>query len=386
MTLRVGIVGCGVIASGYHLPAWMAHDSAEVVGAADPVWSSLERMQVLAGLEAEQIHSDPMALVGRSDVDVIDVCTPPSIRRELLVGAAESGKHILCEKPLATVPSDAAAAVDAAERNGTKLAMVHTYGLLPEIKAAMRVLARGEIGTVRTVIVNYLGIPNDLVGSADYAPRWRYDAAQAGGGVLMNIIHGVYLAESLLGQEFQRASGYADNIDPESNVEDVALCRFEAADGAALVNIGTGLGNGGFEIAGTEGRISIRYENGGTAPWAKFEEVLVTTAKGTRVELSEPEIGIDPMKVQKDVFVEVVDDFVSAVTTKSRPRATGADGLRVLEATVGALESAAIGTTVKLPLERNGPAFEQGVLGLAELDLPDWSAVRRRGLYLPRTA
>jgi predicted dehydrogenase len=385
VTLRVGIVGCGVIASGYHLPAWLAHDSAEVVGAADPVESSLEGMRVLAGLGADQIDLDPMALIGRSDVDVIDVCTPPSIRREFLLAAAGSGKHILCEKPLATIPADAAEAVDDAERNGTTLAMVHTYGLLPEIKAAMRLLDTGEIGTVRTVIVNYLGIPNDLVGSAGYAPRWRYDAKQAGGGVLMNIIHGVYLAESLLGQQFHRVSGYADNIDPSSNVEDVALCRFEAEDGAALVNIGTGLGHGGFEIAGTEGRISIKYEHGGTAPWAKFEEVLVTTAEGTRVAFSETEIGVDPMKVQKDVFVEIVDDFVTAITTGSRPRATGADGLRVLEATIGALESAATGTTVELPLDRNGPAFEKGVLGLAELDLPDWSAVLRRGLYLPRT-
>src|SRR5580704_7511905 len=223
--LRVGIIGCGNIGVGSHLPAWQAiADIAEVVGLADPTETTLLAAASLAGLSAAQIHSEARDLLDRDDVDAIDICTPQHLRRELIVEAASRGKHVLCEKPLATIPADGVAAVQAAAEAGTILAMVHNYVWLPEVQAAQRVIDAGEIGMVRAVTVNYLGIV-DVPGSAGYVPRWRHDAALAGGGVLMDILHGVYVAETLLGHEVERVSAYADNADPTSNVEDIALCR-----------------------------------------------------------------------------------------------------------------------------------------------------------------
>jgi UDP-N-acetyl-2-amino-2-deoxyglucuronate dehydrogenase len=380
--LRVGIIGCGNIGGGAHLPAWLtSREIAEVVALADPTESTLTAAAAVAGLGDDQIHRDPLELIARPDVDAIDICTPQHLRRDLIVEAAARGKHILCEKPLATVPADAAAAVEAAAASDATFAMMHNYLWLPEVRAAQRVIDAREIGTVRTVTINYLGIV-DVPGNAGYAPRWRHDAAHAGGGVLVDILHGIYVAESLLGHHLERVSAYADNIDPDSNVEDLALCRFETAANAALVNIAWGLGPGGMEITGTEGRISVVYENGGTAPWSQFERVLVTTAAGTRTEHDAAvDGGADGYAALGDAFQHVFRDFAHAVLNGSTPRATGADGLRILEATVGALESAATGRMVPIPLDRDDPVFQQGVLGVNDLDLPDWSPVHRRSLY-----
>lgn len=380
--LKVGIIGCGNIGGGAHLPAWLANpDVAEVVALADPSPASLEAAGAVAGLAADRLHLDPLELVARPDVEAIDICTPQHLHRELIVAAAEAGKQILCEKPLATVPAEAAAAVDAAAAAGVTFAMVHNYLYLPEVVAAQRVIDAGEVGEVRSVTINFLGIV-DVPGSAGYAPRWRHDAARAGGGVLMDILHGVYLAESLLGAKLERVSAYADNRDPESNVEDLALCRFETDRNAALVNIGWGHGPGGIEVTGTEGRIAALYANGGTAPWSDFERVTVTTAAGTRTEHDAAvDGGADGYAALADAFQHVFRDFAAAVREGRAPRSTGADGLRILEATVGALASACTGQLVRIPLDRDNPVFERGVLGVAELDLPEWSPARRRSLY-----
>ncbi|HET6507848.1 MAG TPA: Gfo/Idh/MocA family oxidoreductase [Baekduia sp.] len=381
-TLRVGIVGCGNIGSGSHLPGWQANrDVAAVVGLADPSPETLDRARALAGLASTQAHLDPMELIARPDVDAIDICTPQHLRRDLIAAAAAHGKHVLCEKPLGTIPSDAAAAVAAGD---ITLAMVHNYLWLPEVRAAQRVIDSGEIGAVRSVTVNFLGIV-DVPGSAGYAPRWRHEAALAGGGVLMDILHGVYVAESLLGEPLRRVSAYADNRDPDANVEDLALCRFETGSNAALVNIAWGHGPGGLEVTGTEGRVVAVYRDGGTSPWSPLDRVLVTTAAGTRVELDVTGQADDDYAALLDTFVYVTRDFTQAALGGTAPRASGADGLRILEATVGALASAATGRIVEIPLDRDSPAFLRGVLGVADLDLPDWSPVRTRGLYRQTT-
>lgn len=390
--LRVGIVGCGNIGSGSHLPAWLANpDLAQVVALADPTEATLDAARVTAALAPEQAHLDPLELIARDDVDAVDICTPQHLRRDLIIEAARAGKHVLCEKPLATIPADAAAAVAAAKLGGVTFAMVHNYLWLPEVEAARRVIDSGEIGAVRTVTVNFLGIV-DVPGSAGYAPRWRHEAALAGGGVLMDILHGVYVAESLLGEPLRRVSAYVDNRDPSSNVEDLALCRIETDSNAALINIAWGYGPGGLEVTGTEGRISALYRDGGTAPWSPLERVLVTTAHGTRTELGPEQLDPDGLVALKATFPNVFEDFVAAVggggaraadgpLRRGSPRASGEDGLRILEAIVGAYASAATGRVVEIPLDRDDPVFQQGVLGISDHDLPAWSPVHRRSLY-----
>jgi len=139
--LRVGIVGCGNIGAGAHLPAWIRNaDVAEVVALADPSQASLDSAGATAGLGADALHLDPLELIARPDVDAVDVATPQHLHRELIEAAAAAGKHVLCEKPLATIPAEAAAAVDAANAAGIAFGIIHNYIYLPEVVAAQRVI------------------------------------------------------------------------------------------------------------------------------------------------------------------------------------------------------------------------------------------------------
>ena len=379
--IRVGVIGGGNISRRLHLPTWMSRPDVTVVAVADPSPAALESARTIAAIDPSHAYRDPYALVDRDDVDVVDVCTPPAFRSDLICAAASRGKHVFAEKPLATNPSDAAAAVEAAERSGITFAMGHNYLVLDEIRAALEVIRSGEIGIVRTATVNYLGV--------EYVPGlagdWRRNPAFSGGGVLMDIVHAVYLVEAFLGEPIVRASAFVDSSDSQSHVEDLALCRFETATKAGLVNVGWGYGDGRIDVAGTKGRVSIRYRDGGTAPWAPLEAVTVTTACGsTRTVLGpeepRPEIYDEFPPISK-TFPRLIADFLDAVRSKRPPLASGVDGLRVLEATVGAYASAATSQSVCIPLDRAGPLFLRGTVGVPELGRPAWSPLERLPLF-----
>lgn len=373
----VGLIGCGNIAMG-HLVGWAAHPAGYApVAVADPTPERLEIGRVTAGLGPSDAYRDYRDLIARDDVGVVDVCVPPHVRREIVTAAAQAGKHILSEKPLATVPSDAAAMVDAANTAGVTLGLVHNYLFQPEIILARQLIRSGALGQVELVIANYLGV-HDFPGNAAYRPTWRHDLAQSGGGILIDIIHLAYLAEALLDRRMERVSAYANARTMGAGVEDIVSCRFETPDSTAVVNVGWSFGPdgidgpGGIEVSGTLGRLAISYENGGT--FTPFRELRLTDRAGTRVveTTAVAPQGTVPLAVQ---------EFAEAVAAGRPPTAPGEDGQRSLEAVMAAYESAALGRTVALPLERTDPLFLRGVIGLRELELPDWSPVRQKGIF-----
>jgi predicted dehydrogenase len=373
----VGLIGCGNIAME-HLVGWAAHPAGYVpVAVADTTPERLEIGRVTAGLDPSDAYPDYRDVIAREDVGVVDVCVPPHVRREIVIAAAQAGKHILSQKPLASVPSDAAAMVEAAGRAGVTLGLVHNYLFQPEIILARELIASGALGQVEMVIVNFLGV-HDFPGAAAYRPTWRHDLAQSGGGILMDIIHLVYLAEALLDRRIDRVSAYANVRAAGAGVEDIVSCRFETPDSAAIVNVGWSFGPdgidgpGGIEVSGTLGRFAIINENGGT--FAPFRELRLTDRDGTRVVATSDAapVGTVPLAVK---------EFAEAVAAGRAPAASGEDGQRYLEAVLGSYESAALGRTIALPLDHADPVFLSGVIGLRELELPSWTPVRQKRIF-----
>jgi predicted dehydrogenase len=267
--------------------------------------------------------------------------------------------------------------VEAAGRAGVTLGLVHNYLFQPEIILARELIASGTLGQVEMVIVNFLGV-HDVPGAAAYRPTWRHDLAQSGGGILMDIIHLVYLAEALLDRRIDRVSAYANVRAAGAGVEDIVSCRFETPDSAAIVNVGWSFGPdgidgpGGMEVSCTLGRLSIINENGGT--FAPFRELRMTDRDGTRVVATSDAapIGTVPLAVK---------EFAEAVAAGRPPAASGEDGQRYLEAVLAAYESAALGRTIALPLDHADPVFLRGVIGLRELELPPWTPVRQKRIF-----
>ena len=153
-----------------HLAGWAAHPAGFVlVAVADPTPERLELGRSTAGLGPSDAHADYRDLIARDDVGIVDICVPPHIRREIVIAAARAGKHILSEKPLATVPADAAAMVEEVRKAGVTLGMVHNYLFQPEIILARELIRSGALGQVEIVVLNYLGV-QDIPGQCRVRP------------------------------------------------------------------------------------------------------------------------------------------------------------------------------------------------------------------------
>jgi predicted dehydrogenase len=377
LPFRVGLIGCGNVALSDHVPFYLSRpDLYHVVAIADPTPARRALALAQIGLGPADAYEAATGLLARDDIDLVDVCTPQHLRRAEILEALESHRHVNSEKPLATTPADAAILVAAAERNDVQIALMHNYLCLPEVAAALDVVRAGEIGDVEVAIINFLGVL-DLPGNSAWAPRWRHDPASAGGGVLVDMLHAVYVAEAFLGRPIERVSGWVYARADGAPVEDIALCRFETDVNAALVNVGWGVGPGGIEVSGSRGRIAVRYRDGGTGPFDPLEQVTVSADGQTRaLAVAEYDDGV----------AGVLLDLASAIVAGRPPLASGADGLRTLEATLAVYASAYLGSTVTLPLEATDPLFKAGVLGLAELPAAVWSPVRSRRLFSPVAA
>src|SRR5438128_507225 len=150
-TLKVGIAGLGV-GSAMVIPTIEKMPQTELTAAADIRREALEgfarRYEGRAYESVEQLCNDP-------EVDVIWVATPNNMHCEHVVMAAEHGKHVVSEKPMALSVEQCEQMVDAAERNNVYLLCGHTYSLNPSIQAMRRVVKSGELGRL-TAVANWL--------------------------------------------------------------------------------------------------------------------------------------------------------------------------------------------------------------------------------------
>ena len=384
LPIRVGIVGLGNVALRFHIPAMRSlPELVRVVAVADPSAEHRADAARAVGLGPDDVYASADALLARSDLDVVDLATPPHVRTALALQAIAAGRAVLCEKPLATVPADAAAIVTAAEARGVPVGVVHNFLAFPEFIAARAVIDAGEIGRPEVAILNYLGV-EDRPGSGAWRPNWRHDPDLAGGGVLMDLMHVIYVAESLLDQPIRRVSAQVLARADGAPVEDIALCRLEADQAVALVNVGWGVGPGGITVSGPDGRIEIAYAGGGTGPFAPLASIRLVRGDGSVADrtppIARPGAGADPPLIDVHL-VTTLRTFYERIAAGRAPVATAADGLRILETTLAAYASAVTGRSVELPLDQNDPVHRRGLAGLAELTLAPGTPIAAHGIF-----
>jgi len=143
--VRVGVLGAGAWARGAHLPGYRRDPRCNVVAIADV---EIDRARDAAReFDIPVAVADPHEVVGRDDIDAIDVCTPSHTHFELAWSALEAGKHVLCEKPVAYDFRDTLRARDLARRKKLKTKVGLTFRYSPAMRYMRELVAGGFIGT-----------------------------------------------------------------------------------------------------------------------------------------------------------------------------------------------------------------------------------------------
>lgn len=120
--LKIGIIGCGGIANGKHMPSLKkCADKAEMVAFCDLAVERAEQAKKQYGTPDAKVYTDYKELLADSSIDVVHVCTPNRWHSVMSVDAMEAGKHVMCEKPMAISSAEAKKMLDAAARTGKKL-------------------------------------------------------------------------------------------------------------------------------------------------------------------------------------------------------------------------------------------------------------------------
>ena len=373
-TFNVGIIGCGNITLGGHARILQKFPDVHILGIADPTLDRRRQVQELLGLPDEASVADYRELLALKP-DYVVLTTPQHVRPEITLACAQAGVHVLSEKPIATIPQEAHAMVAAMRAANLKLGLNHNYLYYPEYTLARELINQGEIGELRHVTLNFLGVP-DHPGASEYRPSWRHDPVEAGGGILMDMIHAVYLTEHLMDDQIQAVSAVVDNLDhPGEQVEDFTIVNYHFNQGYATVNMWWGNGPGGVELSGTKGRILAFYENYGTGPFTRLDKFILVNEKGMR-EFAPREGGKG-----SDTFTRIHLDFIDALRSDRDPVAAGEAGERALQATLGAYMSGVTGRGVAIPFPTDHPVYQKGVAGFQELELWKAAPAFKRGIF-----
>jgi predicted dehydrogenase len=208
----------------------------------------------------DEVETDWRAVIDRDDVDIVDIATPNSLHAPIALAAAAAGKIVFCEKPLAMSLAEAEQMAGAV---GDRPSLVwFNYRRVPAIAFAKSLLEQGRIGE----IFHYRGLYLNQSGAdATKAASWRYSLAQAGSGVVGDLLsHVIDLALELNGP-IEQLHALTHTFAPGREVEDAALVSVRFANGSLgnfeASRFGVGCRNrNSFEINGARGMLGFNFD------------------------------------------------------------------------------------------------------------------------------
>ncbi|MBM7654683.1 Gfo/Idh/MocA family protein [Neobacillus cucumis] len=242
--LRVGIIGCGAIAFQKHLPALIKlNDKVEVIAFCSNDEAKARNAAEKFSKNAK-IYTDYRELVNDSNIDVVHVCTPNVLHAPITVAALDAGKHVMCEKPMATNSNEAKEMLNAAKRSGKKLTISYQNRFRRDSLLLKEACERGDLGEIyvaKAHAVRRRGVPT-----------WGVfmNKELQGGGPLIDIgTHALdltlwcmnnYEVDSVTGVTFNKLKNqYQANLfgpwDPQTfNVEESAFALIKMKNGAII--------------------------------------------------------------------------------------------------------------------------------------------------------
>lgn len=310
MKVRWGLIGCGDIAHKRVAPALRDLHNCDLVAVSRADSDKAESFAREFG--ASRWYRDWRELIADEEVEAIYVATPVHLHAEQTIAAAEAGKHILCEKPMAMSVEECDRMIAACEANQVKLGVAYYRHHYPVIKRIREILKTGEIGKPVLAQVNAF----ERFDPAPSHPRhWLIEKALSGGGPMFDFgCHRIEVLINLFG-EVKEIRSLVGNVLFEREVEDTAtaLLQFERGPQALLsVTHAAAEPQDTLEIFGSSGSIHVARLNEG--------EISIRSGEGERVEAHPP---------HPNLHQPLIDHFSQAVLNKRDPPVDGHLGREV---------------------------------------------------------
>ena len=342
--IKIGILGCGKIAQVRHIPEYAENPDVKLVGFYNPTKSRAEDMAAkyggLAYDTAEELLANP-------EIDAVSVCAANYAHAALSIQALKAGKHVLCEKPMATTLADCEAMVECAKKNGKFLMIGHNQRLAKAHMEAKRLIDAGLIGDIITFRTSFGHGGPETWAIKPGKDTWFFDKSKAAMGAMADLgIHTTDLIQYLTGQRVVRTTARLVTLDKRGEdgeligVDDNAVCIYEMSGGAFGTMTASwtyyGAEDNSTVLYGTKGIMRI-YDD-------PAHSIVVKLADGQEQVYDVEQIQTNDNQTKSGV----IDLWVDCLKNNRAPEISGESALCAMRAVFASIASSQTGKAVEI--------------------------------------
>lgn len=359
--LKFGVIGCGWIGTGKHISSLRQHANAEIVAICDIMPDRMDEAEKKFELDGVKKYLDYRDLCSDPEVDVVHICTPNALHYEMTMAALKSGKHVHCEKPLATRSEDAFEMVETARKAGRRLTIGHQRRFFSSVQYMKSLVESGELGDIyyaKALDARRRGVPTwgDYMSKAKNGGGILFDGAPHSLDMTMYLMNN-YRPVSVYGKVMDKMRSETDGNpwgvwDPaKSDVEDTGFAMITMEGGAViyleaawLINM-IGYANSTL-LVGTKAGVDMQGKDG---------NVRVNKIYNGKMAVMEPEI-MPPMAALVGQFeigdrnapaIEI-DNWVQALINEREPLIKGEEGIAVVQIIESIYKSSETGQVIQI--------------------------------------
>ena len=339
--IRVGVIGCGVIAYWVYLRLLQKTKGAQLVAASDPDPGARERA---SGITKARIVSDASELIHNRDIDALVICAPTGLHAELAVAALENGKHVFIEKPIATTSVDARRVMNAANGSGLTAMVGYSRRLHPLYLQAKKMIADNDLGAIHAIQSAFC----EPIAS-DEMSAWRKNRSE-GGGVLLDLgSHHFDLVRWFLDDDVDSVDCSTDSDLTDGHTARVSLAMKGGATVQSFFSFRTARADY-MEFIGERGTLLLDRHRP-----ALGLRVSRRWGYGTRKQVALPDASAAKWRLRRltspsyePSYANALESFVNAINGEEYAGATLADAARSLDVVLAAEESDRTKTRISL--------------------------------------
>ncbi|MDQ0229246.1 putative dehydrogenase [Metabacillus malikii] len=330
MNMKVGVIGCGSIARLRHLIEYWENKHVDIVAVCDLEANRAEEMAEKYGAQAFTSYEE---LLKVKEIDAVSICLPNDLHASVSIEALNAGKHVLCEKPMATTSEEAEDMIEVAERNSKTLMIAHNQRFVPSHQKAKQLIDSGEVGKIYSFRTSF-GHRGPENWSIDGRNSWFFNKDQAIIGALGDLgVHKADLIRYLLGDVAEVGAFVETSAKENTEVDDNAVVILKMESGV----IGTLAASWSYVSGGDNSTVIY-----GEHAILRLEDdpnysLIVEYKNGEVVKYELDKIQTNDEGGQTNSHV--IDHFVDSIAQDKASLITGEEGKKSLDVVLAALRS-----------------------------------------------
>ena len=344
--VRWGVIGAGGIADRRTIPGMMLCDNAELVAVMEINMELAEKCRAKWG--CKKAYDNEADLLADPEIDAVYIATPVVLHARQAMAAADAGKHILIEKPLAMTSEEGEKVIAYCESKGVKIAAGLMMRFGAYVQAMKKAVAEGKIGKPVSAYAQFTCWYPDMPGN------WRQSKKNGGGGAMMDMgVHCIDLLQYILGSKAKDVAAFQDTLSFQYEVEDSSTVMMRLENGAQCVvqsnfNIPDDAAKWRVEIFGDQGRLIgdtvIGQVDGGT-----LDAMFLGEQGGYDAQQDKKDGARETIEVEfGNMYTREVESFSNSILTGAPVEVPATDAVQVQKVMEAAYRSSDDSCVVKL--------------------------------------